>query len=160
MTNYIKVDGNNKPIGFPHDDSNLKQVYPNHDFSNPPTGWLEYVRNPPEPGVYQTFNESIGADIAGGCPHNGLEYKLIDGKIQEYWHYVDISDDAKKAKQDKVKAIWAEVDRTKMASWTFDEETCSYKAPVDPPSDMVSQTNRNGKIYDWDEENKKWVSLE
>jgi hypothetical protein len=34
-------------------------------------------------------------------------------------------------------------------SWTLDEDTCRWKAPVAYPDD--------GKIYGWDEENKKWI---
>ena len=35
------------------------------------------------------------------------------------------------------------------ASWTLDEDTCSWKAPVDYPTD--------GKGYGWDEEDKAWI---
>ena len=34
-------------------------------------------------------------------------------------------------------------------SWTLDENTCLWKAPVEMPSD--------GKLYTWDEENKTWI---
>jgi len=157
MTLYIKVDENNKPIGHPHFDDNLKQIYPDHDFSSPPAGWLEFIRKQPEIGVYQKFNESIGADISMAYPHNGLEYKLIDGKIEDYWHYIEMTDEEKKAKQDNVKARWAALDPAGPASWSFDEVTCRYKAPVDLPSDSVSETNPNGVWYAWDEETTSWV---
>lgn len=34
-------------------------------------------------------------------------------------------------------------------SWTLNEETCRWEAPVAYPSD--------GEAYNWDEETKKWV---
>ena len=34
-------------------------------------------------------------------------------------------------------------------SWTLNETTCLWEAPVSYPSD--------GKDYDWDEENRQWV---
>lgn len=159
MTLYIKVDANNNPIGHPHLEDNVKQLYPNHDFSSPPAGWLEFVRKQPELGVYQKFNETIGADISLAYSHNGLEYKLIDGKIQDYWNYIDMTDDEKRAKQDNIKARWAALDPAGPASWTFDEATCSYKAPVDPPSDAASPDNPDGVNYDWNEETTSWEEI-
>ena len=159
MTLYIKVDASNNPIGHPHLEDNIKQLYPNHDFSSPPAGWLEFVRKQPELGVYQKFNETIGADISLAYKHNGLEYKLIDGKIQDYWNYIDMTDDEKKAKQDDIKARWAALDPAGPASWTFDEATCSYKAPVDLPSDSASASNPDGVHYDWNEETISWDKI-
>tara|TARA_R100000654_G_C2672955_1_gene126333 strand:- start:830 stop:1309 length:480 start_codon:yes stop_codon:yes gene_type:complete len=159
MTLYIKVDANNNPIGHPHLEDNVKQLYPNHDFSSPPAGWLEFVRKQPELGVYQKFNETIGADISLAYKHNGLEYKLIDGKIQDYWNYIDMTDDEKKAKQDDIKARWAALDPAGPASWTFDEATCTYKAPVDTPSDAASPDNPDGVNYKWNEETLSWDKI-
>ena len=34
------------------------------------------------------------------------------------------------------------------ASWTLDEDTCQWEAPVAYPSD--------GKFYSWNEETKSW----
>jgi|TARA_B100001250_G_scaffold72954_1_gene59501 hypothetical protein len=159
MTLYIKVDASNNPIGHPHLEDNIKQLYPNHDFSSPPAGWLEFVRKQPELGVYQKFNETIGADISLAYKHNGLEYKLIDGKIQDYWNYIDMTDDEKKAKQDDIKARWAALDPAGPASWTFDEATCTYKAPVDTPSDAASPDNPDGVNYKWNEETLSWDKI-
>ena len=36
-------------------------------------------------------------------------------------------------------------------SWTFDEDTCHWNAPVDMPDD--------GKLYHWDEENNNWAEV-
>ena len=159
MTLYIKVDENNNPLGHPHLESNLKQLYPDHNFSSPPVGWLEFVRKQPKLGVYQKYNDDIGADNCGAYGHNGLEYKLIDGKIQDYWNYIDMTDDEKKAKQDDVKAKWAALDPAGYASWTFDEESCAYKAPVELPSDSATASNPDGVFYDWNEETLSWDKI-
>ena len=37
------------------------------------------------------------------------------------------------------------------ASWTLDDDTCIWSAPVDRPDNDI--------LYDWDEENKKWVEV-
>ena len=37
-------------------------------------------------------------------------------------------------------------------SWILDEDTCLWEAPVTYPTD--------GKLYDWNEDNKKWVLYE
>ena len=159
MTFYIKIDENNKPIDHPHLEENVKELYPDHDFSSPPAGWLEFIRKPPKAGAYQKFDESIGADIALAFPHNGLEYKLIDGKIEDYWHCIDMTDEEKKAQQDKVKAHWAALDPAGPASWSFDEATCRYKAPVDLPSNAWSETNPNGSHYKWNEKTTSWEQI-
>jgi len=153
MHYYIKVDENYNPIGFPYLQSNLQQVYSNHDWSSGPmSGYLEFVHvRPAELGIYQKFDETVGADIALSTNHNGLEYKLIDGKIKQFWHILDLTDDEKKALQDKVKANWAALDPAGPASWTFDEATCKYKAPVDYPSD--------GKDYEWNESTTSWDKI-
>lgn len=36
-------------------------------------------------------------------------------------------------------------------SWLLDDETCTWKAPVEYPTD--------GKIYTWDEETTNWVEV-
>jgi hypothetical protein len=38
------------------------------------------------------------------------------------------------------------------ASWTLDENTCQWKAPVDYPND--------DQFYTWNEESKSWVVIE
>ena len=37
-------------------------------------------------------------------------------------------------------------------SWTLNEDTCQWQAPVTYPDD--------GKLYDWDEENTNWKETE
>ena len=40
-------------------------------------------------------------------------------------------------------------------SWTLNESTCSWEAPVPFPDAW----RNNGKMYDWDEETTSWVEI-
>jgi len=160
MKYFIKVDKDNKAVGHPYKQTNLEQIYKDHDWSSGPmSGYLEFVHVQPKRGPYQKFDDTVGADISLATKHNGLEYKLIDGKITEFWHTVECTDAEKKARQDKVKAWWAARDPAGPASWKFDEETCCYKAPVDLPSDALTIDNLEGKEYNWDESTTSWKQV-
>lgn len=160
MTLFIKVDENNKPVGHPSTQHNLEQIYLNHDWSSGAmSGWLEFETTEPKRGVYQKFDDSVGADLSTPYNHGGLEYKLIDGKIKQFWHILDLTESEKKAQQDKVKADWASLDPAGPASWVFDEATCRYKPPVDLPSDAASPSNTDGKFYQWDESTTSWKEI-
>tara|TARA_Y100001970_G_C14192297_1_gene836109 strand:+ start:1067 stop:1585 length:519 start_codon:yes stop_codon:yes gene_type:complete len=149
MTLYIQVDTDNKPLNHPVYESNLRLVYPSHDFTGgPPNGWVEFERiKPPELGVYQKFDDTVGADIAMAFNHNGLEYKLVNGKFKDVWHVLELTDAEKKAKQDAVKVDYA--DGKYPASWVFNETICDYEAPVAYPND--------GKMYAWKESTTEWI---
>jgi len=149
MTLYIQVDIDNKPLNHPVYESNLRLVYPSHDFTGgPPNGWFEFERVPePQLGVYQKFDDTVGSDISIAFDHNGLEYKLVDGKFKDVWHVLELTDAEKKAKQDAVKASYA--DGEIPSSWVFDESKCQYAPPVAFPSD--------GKTYAWKESTKEWL---
>ena len=160
MAYFIKVDESNKAIGHPYLQDNLEQVYPSHDWSSGPmSGFLEFVHVRPDLGIYQKFDETVGADIALASSHNGLEYKLIDGKIKQFWHVLDLTDDEKKALQDERKANWAANHPDGPASWIFNVETCCYEPPVALPSDSASNSNPDGKLYDWDESTLSWKEV-
>jgi hypothetical protein len=133
---YIKIDENGLPVDHPHLESNMRQIYPSHDFdAGPPEGWLEFERvAPPEIGAYQKFDENVGADIAVAFPHNGLEYAVVDGKVKDVWHVVDMTAEEITEKQNAVKSAWAEMlatgNFTELNDWVFDEAICGYKAPA------------------------------
>ena len=44
-------------------------------------------------------------------------------------------------------------------SWVLDETELEYVAPIPFPSDAWSLTNKNGKIYAWDESVVNWVEV-
>ena len=149
MTLYIQVDTDNNPLNHPVYESNLRIVYPSHDFTGgPPDGWVEFERVPePQLGVYQKFDNTVGDDIAIAFNHNGLEYKLVDGKFKDVWHVLELTDAEKKAKQDVVKDDYA--NGIYPSSWVFNEAKCCYEPPVAYPSD--------GKIYAWKELTTEWL---
>lgn len=133
---YIKVDENNMFVDHPHFESNLRQLYPSHNFDNgAPDGWMEFERvAPPDLGPYEKFNESVGGDIAVAFPHNGLEYAIVDGKYKDVWHVQDMTPAEKLEKQNQVKSEWANLlentDIPELETYVFDDVTCSYK-PAD-----------------------------
>tara|TARA_X000001382_G_scaffold103711_1_gene78650 strand:+ start:968 stop:1420 length:453 start_codon:yes stop_codon:yes gene_type:complete len=149
MDLFIKVNENNVPQNHPCLKNNLKQAFPSLDWdSSVPNGWMKFERIPcPVVGVYQKYD----------TPE--ITYEIIDGIVKDVWHIVDMTEDEKKARQDKVKTKWAARDPAGPASWTFDETTCSYKAPVDLPSDSSSASNPSGVHYDWDEETTSWKEV-
>ncbi len=130
---YIKVDQNNVFIDHPHLESNLMQLYPDHDFdSGAPDGWMEFERvEPPTTGPYQKFNENIGANIANAFEHNGLEYAIVDGKYKDVWHVNEMTEAEKTEKQNQVKQEWAiflqEAETNDFDDYVFDDVTCSFK---------------------------------
>ena len=146
---FIQVNESNVPQNHPCFKNNLKQAFPSLDWDNSvPSGWMRFERIPsPVVGVYQKYDSP------------DITYEIIDGVVKDVWHIVDMTDDEKKAKQDGVKAEWAALDPAGPASWTFDEATCSYKAPVDLPSDSASASNPDGVHYDWDESSTSWQEI-
>ena len=149
---YIKVDENNVHIGHPRFESNLRQVFPNHDFDfGPPAGYMSFIRvEPPEIGVYEMFEPTIGGNIALAFSHNGLSYDIVDGVYKDVWHVRDMTTEEKTEKQNAVKAAFAESQPT-WTSWTFNETTCQMEPPVAYPDD--------GAIYTWNEENQTWDAV-
>ena len=150
---FIKVDSNSTPINGIHPswESNLKNCFPDHDWTSdaPPNGYKLFERvTRPSIGIYQKFKEEVGEDIAVAFEHNGLEYKYFpdEDKVKDVWHYRDMTDAEKKAKQDVVKDLW---ELEGYASWTFDETICNFKPPKEYPSD--------NKIYGWKESTQEWV---
>ena len=153
MDLLIQIDEDGLPINHPCLRENLQMVYPKGGFegSNIPSGWLAFERVPePELGPYQKFDDSKGAENCDAWAHNGLEYKVVDGKVKDVWTILDLTDEEKKAKQDRVKTAWNEALAAGQApaSWSFDETKCEYVAPVSAPDD--------GKIYVWNEEKLSW----
>ena len=171
MTLYIQVDDSNNPLKHPVFESNLKMVYPSHDFTGgPPSGWVEFERVPePRLGVYEVFDETVGTgDVSAAFSHNGLEYKYYssENKFKDYWHVRDMTDAEKTAKQNLIKSRW-----TAPSSWTFNETTCQYDPPVAFPEGdgnsygwKESNTSwvvmpNDGKNYEWNDETEVWVEL-
>ena len=144
MTTYIKINSKTHcPDSFAVTEESLKYLFPSHDFSSgPPVGYAVLIQiDPPALGPYEKFNDSMTPA--------GLEYRLMgDGTIKEVWHVLSMSDEEKKAKQDKIKEDWAKSDWN---SWTFDESSCTMSPPVLFPAD--------GNDYEWDESTTSWKKM-
>jgi hypothetical protein len=44
-------------------------------------------------------------------------------------------------------------------SWTLDEATCYWKAPVDQPAAVMPTTEADGTYYTWDETIVNWTAV-
>jgi hypothetical protein len=157
MNYYIQVDSANAFIGHPIEANNLKQAFPDHDFiSGPPTGYLEFERvEEPELKPYEKFDNSKGLETSDGFSHNGLEYKLIDGKYKDVWNIINITDEEKQAKQDRAKEFFANGPYKNCSSWVWDEEQCAVVAPVPYPDVAIGNFDQ----YEWNEETLNWDKI-
>ena len=126
------VDG--QVDGHPVLASNFKRAFPDCDIdAGPlPDGWARFDRpEPPLLGPYDVSKSSV--------------YGQVDGIWTDVWAVVPMTEDQKIAKQNDVKAAWAE---NGFASWTFDEQTCRFVPPVPRPE---------GENHTWDEDTLSWV---
>jgi len=44
-------------------------------------------------------------------------------------------------------------------SWTLDETTCYWQAPVAQPAIVMPTTETEGTFYSWDESNVNWIAV-
>lgn len=134
MNIYIRVkDG--KPFEHPILEENFREVFPDVDVTNLPPEFATFTRVPPPPvGSYEVYE--------------GLIYEPYGSGYTDIHHVRPMTEEEKLAKQEKVKADWAEHG---YPSWIFDEETCAFKAP-EPPPDYE-------KPYRWDEETISWIEV-
>jgi|TARA_R110000822_G_scaffold86090_1_gene200916 hypothetical protein len=148
---YIKVDAGNQLMEpHPRSKENMKTVFSSYDFSSgPPDGFLGHVRViPPALGVYEKFDETVGADIALAFSHNGLEYKLENGVYKDVWHVLPMTTEEKATKIAARQSEWASADLG-WDSWTWNESICDYEPPVPYPDD--------GEVHIWDEDTRSWA---
>lgn len=105
------------------------------DPENPPSGFVEFIRvAPPELGPYEKDQT--------------VTYELVAGKYTDVFRCSQMTDDEKTQKQNAVREGWAE---NGYPSWVFNEETCTFEAPVNMPED--------GNDYIWDEPTTSWVEV-
>lgn len=132
------VDG--VPFEHPIIEPNFKEAFPDVNLESLPPEYGRFIRVPaPALGPYEK-NQTVS-------------YELVDGQTQTWtdvWSAEEMTQEEKTAKQDQVKAAWAEGEA--YASWTFNEDLCAYVPPVEMPAD--------GNMYTWDEENQQWVMME
>lgn len=130
MELYIRLQ-NGQPFEHPIFGDNFRQAFPDVDIDNLPDWAAKFERiAPPTPGIYEICESSYG----------------WDGEVVKDMHVLRaMTDKEKTAKQDQVKAQWAQ---TGFASWVFNEATCSFNPLVPYPND--------GKRYRWNEVNLTW----
>ncbi len=157
MKYFIKIDSNNDYIGHPINETNLKRVFPDFDFSKgTPNGYLEFIRVPePRLKPYEQFDESKGSVTSEGYSHNGLEYKLIDGKYTDFWNIISISEEDKKKKQDAAKEVFSNSVNKDCTSWTWNEEECAMMPPI--PFPIIEEGSDD--VYQWNESNRSWDKI-
>ncbi len=137
MRYFIKIE-ENQAVGFPMQQDNFEQAFPNEDLDNLSSSFAEVIKaDVPVRSVYQILDDPTYTMNA-------------DGKMVETFTLSDVSDERKIELQNEAKAAWVE-DEDNFASWVFNEETCSYEAPVSYPSD--------GKNYYWNEPTTSWVEV-
>lgn len=126
-----------QPYEHPITETNMRLAFPNLDLDNLPDTFAEFERvAPPALGPYEKNLQ--------------VSYELVDGKYKDVFTKENLTDAEKTAKQNQVKAEWA--DNNGYASWTFNEDTCAFEPPTPAPDD--------GKIYYWEEESLSWLLVE
>jgi hypothetical protein len=135
MNLYIRLK-NGQPFEHPILEDNFRAAFPHVDLNNLPDWVAKFERIPqPTPGVYEVYE--------------GVTYERDGDTFKDVHHVRAMTAEEKTAKQNEIKSAWVEYPG--WASWTFDEETCSFKPPVSRPTD--------GKPYQWDEQTVSWVEI-
>ena len=134
MDLFIRVvDG--APFEHPIFGDNFRDAFPDIDPDNLPSNFARFVRiERPVIGVYE---------VCDSCT-----YEWDGDTVTDVHHVRNMTAEEKTAKQDEAKAIWA---KNGYASWVFNEETCSFEAPIARPVDE--------KEYRWDEATLSWIEV-
>jgi len=134
MKLFIRIkDG--MPFEHPIVEENFRQAFPNVDIDNLPDNFAEFVR--------------VENHVLGPYEKNQtLSYQLVDGKYTDVYTCEQMTAEEILAKQERVKTLWP-LSPMFYSSWSFNETTCSYEAPVAKPED--------GNIYQWRESDLSWV---
>jgi hypothetical protein len=134
MRCFIQIrDGN--PFEHPIIETNFRQAFPHIDVNNLPEEFAEFIRHPqPEIDPYEIYQ--------------GVNYKWIDGKVQDVHIVREMIESERQDKINFVKSQW-EVGGFK--SWIFNEELCTFEPPFPAPD--------NNHIYVWDETIVNWKAI-
>lgn len=132
------VDG--QPFEHPIFGDNFKQAFPEIDTNNLPPEFARFERVPCPSLMYATLNNPEPT------------YQWVDGVVKDVWDVTPFTPEQIKAKQDAVKARWAEKNGPQIVpSWVFDEEKCAFVPPIPRPPE--------GHKYKWDEPTLSWVEI-
>ena len=135
MELFIRIV-NGQPFEHPIHPKNFIEAFPDVDVNNLPPEFARFVRSgAPRLGPYEK-NQTV-------------TYELVNGVYTDVFHCEQMTDEEILNKQNSVKEAWA---LTGISSWTFNETTCLFEAPVPYP--------RGGKIYYWDDPTTSWKIAE
>ena len=135
MHRFFIQEQDGSPVNHPISLRNLMDVIEGFNPDSPPAGFVEFIRvAPPELGPYEKDQT--------------VTYELVGGKYTDVFRCSQMTDDEKTQKQNAVREGWAE---NGYPSWVFNEETCTFEAPVNMPED--------GNDYIWDEPTTSWVEV-
>lgn len=136
MNLFIRIqDG--QPFEHPIMEKNFREAFPDIDTSNLPSNFARFIRvEAPPLGPYET-NQRVQYEIGD------------DGICRDVWYCDNLSAEEITAKQNAVKTWWA--NGPNYASWTFDEESCTFIPPTPYP-----ETEGD---YEWDEDTLSWVEV-
>lgn len=126
---------NGEPYNHPILLENFVQAFPEINLNNLPIeyAWFERVQSP----TMGPYTKKIYS-----------KYEFVGDIVKDVWYKEEMTAEEKQTKQSQVKQEWAQCGYN---SWIFNEETCSFQAPVPYPTD--------GKIYEWDENLSNWREL-
>ena len=128
------VDG--QPFEHPIFGDNFRQAFPDVDVNNLPPEFARFERVACPSLVYATLNSPQPS------------YQWVNGVVKDVWDVTQMTEQEKAAKQEAVKSEWAIKGH---ASWSFNDELCTFLPPVPYPTD--------GKLYNWDEATTSWIEF-
>lgn len=129
MELFIQIR-NGQPFEHPIFGDNFRQAFPHIDVDNLPPEFARFERVPQNvmPDVFEIVE---------------VRYEWFDGIVKDVWSVRPMTDQEKSAKIAEHRA------NQPFPSWTFDEATCIWSAPVPKPDD--------GLFYRWKEASQSWV---
>lgn len=129
MELYIQIR-NGQPFEHPIVGDNFRQAFPHIDVNNLPPEFAKFERVPQNvmPDVFEVAE---------------VRYEWFDDIVKDVWSVRPMTDQEKANKIAEYRAAQP------FSSWTFDETTCVWSAPMPIPDD--------GQKYRWDESTLSWV---
>lgn len=119
----------------------LKRKFPEHDFSIPPSGYVEYFPTQLE----RKLNSFETLEVES-------YFMRPDGSASDIIKVRSLTPEEKEKKIDSMKRAF--ISRTGYKSWNYNELLDIFQAPFQPQNPV------NGAKYVWDETNQKWDRID
>ena len=128
MELYIQIR-NGQPFEHPIFGDNFRQAFPDIDVDNLPPEFAKFERVPQNvmPDVFEVAE---------------VRYEWFNDIVKDVWSIRSMTE------QEKVDKIAQYRANPPFASWTLDEATLIWSAPIPKPDD--------GKLYRWNEATQSW----